>query len=285
MLPISKLPEAEAKGELKMKFGFSTLGCPGWLWGEIITAAADLGYNGIELRGIGTEIFLPHVKEFASSNLTQVKARLAKMGLEIPCLTTGAFLFDPDKKENAIGEVSAYLDLAAGLNVPYVRVLGDANPQPGPVDEELLTENLAYLLPMAQSHDVTLLLETNGVYASSARLRALIEKINHPNLGVLWDIHHPFRFFNEPVSETYANLKPWIKHVHVKDSQMSHGNVQYRMLGYGDVPVAEAVALLSAHNYTGYIVLEWVKRWNMDLEEPGIVFSHYLNTIKRMAEA
>ncbi|NLI91613.1 MAG: sugar phosphate isomerase/epimerase [Peptococcaceae bacterium] len=265
-----------------MKFGFSTLGCPGWPWGEIITSAADLGYDGIELRGIGSEMYLPHVKEFARDNLPHIHSRLKKMGLTIPCLTTGAFLFDPERKESAREEVIAYLELAADMKAPYIRVLGDANPQPGQVDEDLLEENLAFLLPLAAERNVVLLLETNGVYASSPRIITLMKKVNHPNLGLLWDIHHPYRFFQEPVAETYNTLKPWIKHVHVKDSVVSQGKIQYCMLGYGDVPVAEAVSLLAADNFSGFVVLEWVKRWNMDLEEPGIVFSHYLSTIKRM---
>jgi len=265
-----------------MKFGFSTLGCPGWLWEEIITAASDLGYDGVELRGIGNEIYLPNEKKFAPENLPKLHNKLKKMNLEIPCLTTGAFLFDTTKKESAQKEVIDYLELAVALQTPYIRVLGDANPQPGKIDEGLLEENLAYLLPLAAKKNVTLLLETNGVYASSPRIRALLEKINHPNLALIWDIHHPHRFFNEPVAETYNTLKPWIKHVHIKDSEVIQGKIQYRMLGYGDVPVAEAVSLLAADNFSGYVVLEWVKRWNMDLEEPGIVFSHYLNTIKRM---
>ncbi len=267
-----------------MKFGFSTLGCPGWLWGEIITAAADLGYDGIELRGIGSEIYLPHVKEFAPDNLPHLYDRLTKMGLQIPCLTTGAFLFDREKKESSLQEVTDYLELAVALDAPYIRVLGDANPQPGEVDEALLEENLAYLLPIAAEKKVTLLLETNGIFASSPRLSALLQKVNHPNLAVLWDIHHPHRYFQETVSQTYNTLKPWIKHVHVKDSIVSQGRIKYRMLGYGDVPVAEAVSYLKQDNFSGFVVLEWVKRWNMDLEEPGIVFSHYLNTIKRMVK-
>ena len=35
-----------------MKLAFSTLGCPGWMWRDILSAAADLGYDGIEMRGL-----------------------------------------------------------------------------------------------------------------------------------------------------------------------------------------------------------------------------------------
>lgn len=265
-----------------MKFAFSTLGCPDWLWEEIITAASDLGYNGVELRGIGSEIYLPHVKLFAPENLPAVKEKLNNLHLEIPCLASGAFLFDPGKKEETKKEVADYLALAEGLQTPYVRVLGDAHPEPGIVDEAVVEETLLELLPMAAQKKVTLLIETNGVFASSQKIGHLLEKINHPNLAALWDVHHPFRYFHEPVHETYANLKPWIKHVHIKDSIVKDGKVQYRMFGCGDVPVADVIRELAIGNFQGYVVLEWVKRWYMDLEAPGIVFPHFLNAVKNL---
>ena len=56
---------------------------------------------------------------------------------------------------------------------------------------------------------------------------------------------------------------------------MRDGKVEYRMMGYGDVPVFDALKLLREGGYEGYISLEWVKRWCPDLQEPGIVFAHY----------
>lgn len=266
-----------------MKLGFSTLGCPDWSWRDILTTASDLGYDGIELRGIGNEMYLPRVKEFSLDKMTELKSKLKELNLEIPCLTTSAFLFDPEEKENSRREVEDYLKLASALDTPYIRVLGDANPEPGTsVKEELVQENLLYLLPEAAAKNVTLLLETNGIYASSSKIKALLEKINHPHLGILWDIHHPYRFHQEPLAQTYQELKPWIRHVHLKDSLWSGDRVEYRMIGSGDVPVTEAVNLLSSDHYTGYLVLEWVKRWNIDLEEPGIAFPHFINTMKRI---
>ena len=42
-----------------MKISFSTLSCPRWGWGEIIASAHDLGYDGIEIRGVGKDISVP----------------------------------------------------------------------------------------------------------------------------------------------------------------------------------------------------------------------------------
>jgi sugar phosphate isomerase/epimerase len=75
-------------------------------------------------------------------------------------------------------------------------------------------------------------------------------------------------------------LKEHICHVHIKDSIEKDGKIIYKMLGYGDVPVVEALHLLKEGGYKGHLSLEWVKRWLSDLEEPGIVFLHFINRVK-----
>jgi len=35
--------------------------------------------------------------------------------------------------------------------------------------------------------------------------------------------------------------------------------------------------LLKENNYNSFITLEWVKRWCPELEDAGIVFSHFIN--------
>ena len=269
-----------------MKYGFSTLVCPGWQWDEIITAASDLGFDGVELRGIGKDIILPESKLFSETGIPAIQSSLARTGLQIPCLSTGACLSDPAVQEAALAEASAYIGLAAKLGAPYIRVLADREPAPpadsAVWDDTLLRKSLQKLLPLAQAKGITILLETNGVYADSARLRNLCEALSHPSLGVLWDAHHPYRFFGEKPADTYNNLKPYIRHVHIKDSVMDNGVFAYRMLGSGDVPLKEVMQILKHNGYSGYVVLEWVKRWNMGLEEPGIVLPHFIDAVKKL---
>jgi len=40
-----------------MKLSFSTLGCPDFAWTDIYTLAKDFGFHGIEMRGLGGDIF------------------------------------------------------------------------------------------------------------------------------------------------------------------------------------------------------------------------------------
>lgn len=264
-----------------MKLAFSTLGCPDWSWEDMIVTAKDLGFDGIEVRGIENELHVPNARPFLPENIESTKARLEKMNLKIPCLTSSCYLYDKCGISNHMNEGRQYIDLAHTLGVPYVRVLGDRNPEPGEgIDTGFVTENLSALGDYAQGKGVKVLIETNGIFADSLEVRRCVERTGLKNVGILWDIHHPFRYMNEPAAETYNNLKDYIKHVHIKDSKIENEKVRYKMMGYGDVPVAEVLELLKKDNYEGYVTLEWVKRWCSDLEDPGVVFSHYINFVK-----
>ena len=261
-----------------MKFAFSTLGCPGWSWEEIYATAKDLGLNGIEIRGIGTEIFAPETKPLRPENIKKTIDLLKKLNLEIAMLTSGAFLFDEDRPEEAIREAKAYIDLAQKIGTPFIRVLGDKDGAPGPKRNlDFVKTQYQRVCDYAEGKDVTPLIETNGILADSRVMAQFIKEVGRPNAGVLWDIHHPYRYFGESPETTLGYLDGTIKYLHIKDSVMKNGQVSYRMLGYGDVPVLDCLKQLKKNGFEGYVSLEWLKRWCPDLQEPGIVFSHYIS--------
>jgi len=265
-----------------MKISFSTLGCPEWPWKEILVAAKDLGYDGIEIRGIEKEVYVPKLDPFLPENIESTKKELKRTGLDISCLTSSCFLFDEDQ-DRYLKEGKEYIDAAANLGVPYIRVLGDRDPQPDQnVNKAQVAQMLLELGNYAKDRQVTVLIESNGVYADSKVMLDLMLEVNHPWIGVLWDIHHPYRYYNEPVEETYSRLKEYIRHVHIKDSIFLDGKNKYCLLGQGDIPVKQALNILKEASYSNYISLEWVKRWYYDLEEPAIAFSHFINIVKEI---
>ena len=264
-----------------MRISFSTLGCPDWSWDDMLVTAKDLGFDGIEIRGIENELYIPKALPFTGENLEHTKQRLERMHLGIPCLTSSCYLFDRSNIDFYMQEGRDCIDLAQKLGAPYIRVLGDANPEPGKgIDADYVAENLNMLADYADGKGIKVLIETNGIYADSDELAKLMAKLKSSNTGVLWDVHHPYRFFGEAAEKTYNTLKDHICFVHLKDSRMENGKVRYKMMGYGDVPVRDALLLLKKNGYGGYVSLEWVKRWNMDLEDPGIVFSHFINWVR-----
>jgi len=268
-----------------MKLAFSTLGCPDFDWPDIYSMAKDFGFSGIELRGLGDNIFSVKAKPFLEENLKATKEQLAKKRLEIPCLSTGCSLKFTDKKDETIKEISEYIDLAEKLGTPYIRILGDLMPEPnGEVDDSVVVNTLKELIPYAEKKGVILLVETNGVYTDTARLRALLEQLGSDNVAALWDIHHPYRFAGETPEQTVQNLGAYIKYAHIKDSVMVDGKVEYKMMGEGDLPMDEIIRAFKSINYEGYVSLEWVKTYAPDLTDAGIVFPQYANFMSQYME-
>lgn len=241
----------------------------------MLSTAKDIGFDGIEIRGIENEMYVPKIKQFTTEEIELTKKIIAKIGIEIPCISSACLLFDKENIEKQLQEGFDYIELANMLGTPYVRVLGDAKPQPGEVDIDFVAQNLVKLVERANLNGVKLLIETNGVFANSDVLKALMKTVNSSSVGVLWDVHHPIRFYNEKVEYTYENLKDYICFLHVKDSLVIDGIIRYKMTGNGDIPIKAVIRLLKENNYKGYISIEWIKRWCTDLEEPEIVFSHF----------
>jgi len=259
-----------------MKLCFSTLGCPDWKWIDIISSASDFGFSAIEIRGVADRLFAPGIPEFSDEKIENTKKSLAARGLTIPVFAShSALALDASLDQENVAEAKDYMVLAKKMGAPYVRVMPTKSPQPEPCDLLKCARLYEELCVFGESLGVTPLIETNSLLADSRVMAQFIASIQSENKGILWDIHHPCRFYNEAPADTFGRIGAWIKHVHIKDSLIKDGVNTYCMMGYGDIPVADCVRELNAAGYDGYYSLEWVKRWNRDLQEPGIVFDHY----------
>ena len=259
-----------------MKLAFSTLGCPEFNWSDIYSLAKDFGFDGIELRGMGNDIFNISGKPFSPENLNATKDRLKNLELCIPCISSGCALKYGDKEEDNVNELIEYISLAGKLKTPYIRVLGDEKVFPdGEVDDKTVIREIKRLLPAAEKNNVTLLVETNGVYADTKRLAKLLTDIKSDYVGALWDVHHPYRVNGETPQQTVQNLGIFIKYTHIKDSVVKDGKVVYKMMGYGDLPIDRIMRALRSINYEGFITLEWLKKYMPELESAGVVFSQF----------
>ena len=264
-----------------MKISFSTLACPDFSWTEIYSMAKDVGFNGIEIRGIGEELNTVKAKPFRADKIDDTIAKLKKLKLEIPCLSCGACLKFADKHDENIEEIKQYIELAAKLETPYIRILGDLTPEPdGEVDDAYVASVLKEICAFAEEKGVTLLVETNGVYSDTMRLKKLLDSVESKAVGALWDLHHPYRYMNESAAVTTENLGDYIRFVHVKDSAIEDGKLVYKLMGEGDMPLREMFAALQKIGYTGYVSLEWVKRWSQNLYAAGIVFPQFARYMK-----
>ena len=265
---------------------FTTLACPDWSWEETVQKAVEYGYQGLELRGVEGEMDLTKAAPFTGNRLPATKRELKERGLAIPCLDTSCRFDQAAEIDTNISEGKRHIDLANELDTPYIRVFGDRVPDIQSREKIIkqVVEGLLALAHHAEGTRVQVLLESHGDFARVQNLLDVIQAVRHPQVGVLWDVHHPFRFFSEPLADTYEKLKARIRHVHLKDSVSTSDGVRYCLMSQGDVPVVEVLKLLSLGAYDGWIAFEWEKRWHPEIEEPEVALPDFVRVL-RTAEA
>ena len=261
-----------------MKLSFSTNGWDEFNWQEFYSMAKDLGFDGIEVHDIHSLPFSTHKAPFSLENIYSTSRKLHELDLKIPCFDAVCDIADSDKlTENCI-DTEEYITIASKLGTPYIRIY--AMPQDGKTaddEDDAVIEYLKRMLPIAEESGVVLLIETTGIYADTSRLCDVLNYFSSDFLGAVWDIHHPYRLFDESPEKTVQNLGAYIKHIHIKDSQKVGDKTEYRLMGEGDMPVDEFMRALDSLNFDGFISLEWIPGWLEELSDSGIVFPHFLN--------
>ncbi|TFG71960.1 MAG: sugar phosphate isomerase/epimerase [Anaerolineales bacterium] len=267
-----------------LKLSFTTLGCPDWTLQQIVENAARMGYDAVDFRGLQENLDISTTPAF-TTGLNATRRMFADAGLAISGIATSArfAVIDAAELQANYDETRRNMDLAARLGAKFLRVYGGRVPEGHTVDSILptLIDNLRHIGDEAAQYDVTLVLETHDDWTNSAVFGKLMREVDHPRVRVLWDLHHPFRTNGEPPQMTYANIGSYTASIHVKDSvPTADGGHRYVLLGEGDVPLQEMLDLLVSGGYDGYAILEWEKRWILDLPAPEIAFPQYVEKMR-----
>jgi len=252
-----------------MRLSFSTRGWD-FSWDEALNIAGEMGFGGVELYNLHRNAALTERGgAFHKYNVAATVRALRDRSLTIPCLDTCC---DVSAAADCVPELTALLSLAAEARVPYVSALAHED------DDARVRERLDALLPAAEDCGVTLLLKTSGIYADTARLRALMDDYASDSLGALWHMHHPYRDRGESPDTTIKNLGAYVRHVHLRDSDDAD---TYNLVGEGTLPIGELMRALGSIDYDGFISLEWKPEWMEDLPDAEIIFPHFVNHMSR----
>jgi len=274
-----------ASKKTQLLLSFSTLGCPDWSFQQIIDFAVQHGYKAIELRGIQRQLDLTKCKEFATRQNIEATVKIMKeKGLQFINLGASTYLHlaEGDEREKHMADARRFIDLAEQINCPYVRVF----PNIFPKDREknvtmgLITKGLVQLGDYAKNKNVMVLMETHGEVVKMDDIEKIMQSASHPNVGLVWDVSNMWTITKEPPADVYKKLKKYIYHTHIKDEKMVDGKPQYTLLGQGEVPIFEAINVLSKGGYKGYYSFEWEKLWHPEIAEPEIALADYSKVMK-----
>ena len=266
-----------------MRLSFSTLGCPSWSLERVLDVAGREGYDGVELRFLENDDALWARPELSGGGLGETRRRLQDAGLAVSCVDTRSFFHDPDPaaRARARDEASRSLELAARLGAPGIRVFGD-RVQPGAdlaTTRGWIAEAMQALAEAAERIGVQVWIESHGDFARAADTLSILQLVPSRATGVVWDPANAFEAGEAP-AEGPRVLGERIRHVHIKDllrTRASGGGTAWTpvLVGEGEFPAADVLALLRHARYQGFVSFEWEKRWHPRIEEPEVALPRF----------
>ena len=266
-----------------MKLSFSTKGWHNKSFDEFCDIAVNMNFKGIELHNIYNPIFTEKDGAFYNHAANVTLRKLYEKKLNLPCIDTICNPCDVNKREEAIAEITKCIDIAKNLHIPNVRIRAISD---NTVEEvsDILSDVIKEILPIAEAKGITILVETRGVYCNTAALRDLLERFASDNLAALWDMYSTYFVGNESADTTIKNLGAYVKHVHIKDAVKSNDNIEFVLMGEGELPVDQMMNALRSVNYDEFVSLEWDPKWCEELDDIEIIFSQFVNYMRQFGD-
>ncbi|MDI4645129.1 sugar phosphate isomerase/epimerase family protein [Cohnella hashimotonis] len=260
-----------------MKYAFVSFSCPEASLAEVLRMARDYNYDGFEARcgfghGHGIEVSL------TAEACADVKQAFADGGVVLQVLSVSCRYANPDTVAENIALTRDYIQLAQRLAVPLLRVFcGEITAGRSREASRLqIVAALRELAPLAEAAGVTLAVETHDDWSDPAEMRTVMEAVDHPSVGVVWDLMHTLRGGGTPMEEAYRLLSPWLKHVHFHDGLLELDRLVFLPLGEGEIDHRPAVKILIQNRYQGYLSGEW-----LDWEPPQLHLPRELQSMLR----
>lgn len=229
---------------------------------HIIDDLKKTGYDGIELfLGAGdTKLYSTLGRHFADIGLGVTC---------VTCLTPETNIASSDKKirEAGLDQLKWAVDMCADLNAevlcgPYHSTNGFFTGKPPALEERQWS--IEMLRKVAEYADPTGIMLTPEalnrfecyLYNTMADLTNLIEKVDAPNLGGMYDTHHA-NIEEKSQARALRQIAPHLKHVHISENDRGTP-------GSGQVNWNEVFSTLKEINYDGWLTIEAFSRLDPD---------------------
>lgn len=256
-----------------MGLAFSTLGCPDWSLERVAEAAGEYGYDGVELRLVDGELLAPH-----PSDSERERMRTVLKGLPVVAVDTSIRMAAPEPGWE--DDLRGYCEVAVELGSDLLRVFGGT---PAPGEEGKIVEYLRKAGDIAGGLGVRIALETHDALSSARAVRSALDQVPEPSVGALWDFHHPYRMGEEP-EEVWDLIGDRTLLVHVKDAvrdATERTGWKLVLLGEGEVPVRRSLGVVRERGYSGWVTVEWEKKWHPEIAEPEVAFPQHAQLLRR----
>lgn len=225
---------------------------------KIFETAVREGVTNFEIRMVEAKRF-PVCESRAWNRL---RSFAAEYGITFSAVSPG--LFKPGLDSDLLPLHSSYLlpmslDLSEAVGVKTLIVFGiERSRGDRPDDFYRAAGLLRSAVEQAAARGFTVQLENlPGTWAdTSNNCLRLLEEVNHPAFGCIWDTGNLYEAEQTHFSAGYKRLKPYIRNVHLKDGRILDGRMHWQHLGRGLTDIKGQIETLRADGYTGTLTLE-----------------------------
>lgn len=225
---------------------------------KIFTMATDEGIHNFEVRMVEAKRF-PVVDPDAWDRMKRLAARY---DIQFSAVSPGMFRagIRSDLLQHHANEILAMsLTLAKRIDVSTLIIFGVQRAESDvAADFDHVVELLRTTTERAAAQGFDVQLENMpGTWAdTSANTLALLEAVDHPALGCIWDTGNLYEAEEAPFVEGYERLRPYIKNVHLKDGRVADGHMVWQRFGEGLTDVAGQISRLREDGYDGTLTVE-----------------------------
>ncbi|HTW10042.1 MAG TPA: sugar phosphate isomerase/epimerase family protein [Acidimicrobiales bacterium] len=267
-----------------MRLAYSNLACPEWQFERTVEAVATYGFDGLEVRLFDGEVVTPAL---SAVSRRRGEAALRHSGAQVCALDTSLQVTAEDRAA-FLRDVEAMAEIAQQWGAPLLRLFGGKLPAEPAARAAALQRAAGALVEgaaVAAAYGTRLALETHDDFSSAHTVAEVLDQAAG-SAGAVYDSHHPHRMGEMP-REVLEVLGGHVWHVQAKDAVRLPGDDNWRLvpLGEGEVPVQEMLAQLPKAGYSGWISLEFEKKWHPELAPPELALPPQAKLLRSWVEA
>ena len=247
---------------------------------DVVQKAADMGFAGIDFTDLTPVPNATFEEQLAYAK--QIRQAAEQAGVEVVAYTIGANLYKGSREADdaEFDRLCKQLEIAAAMGATILRhdvckservgdrTVGFLNMLP------TMAENARRVTEYAKTLGIRTCTENHGFVAQdSDRVEALWNAVGNDNYGLLIDVGN-FACADEDSAKAVSRLAPYAIHAHVKDfyvypygTEVPAGINTFSsrgckllagsVIGEGNIPVEQCLAILKRAGYDGYLTVEY----------------------------
>ena len=218
-----------------------------------IEGLQQLGMRYVEMRGVDGDNLIYH----SDTKVKEIRRRLDDAGIGLSACGSPLGKIDiRDPFEPHLEQLKRAIDVAHGMGTRNIRMFSFYVPAVQRREaQNAVFDRLGRMIRCAEERDAVLLHENEkGIYGEmAAECRQLMECFYGDHFQAIFDFAN-FVQAGQDTLEAYAQLKPYIAYIHVKDALAGDGRVV--PAGMGDGHVAEILRSLITDGFDGFLSIE-----------------------------